>query len=84
VEEAESGGYGLDYVVLDEEIYASPVLCRVPQRMGHLLVELLPRRLEHGLLMRLLSMTRLVIGDVDEGKWAEYRAARSSSSCTGP
>ena len=84
VEEAEPCGYGLDYVVLDEEIDASPVLCRVPQRMGHLLVELLPRRLQHGLLMRLLSMARLIIGDVNEGKWTEYRAARSSGSCTGP
>ena len=81
MEKAESGSYGLDDVVVDEEVYASPVLGRVPQRMGHLLIQFLPRRLQHGLLVRLLSIIRLVVGDLDKCEWAEYRAPRSPRGC---
>jgi len=77
MQKAESSGYGLDYVVLNEEIYASPVPRRVLQRVRYLLVKLLPRRLQHGFFMGLLPIVGLLIGYIDKCKRTEYGTARS-------
>jgi hypothetical protein len=80
MQEAQSSGNGLYYVVLEEEVDAPAVLGRVAQGLGHLLVEFPPRRLQHGRLMRRLAVASVFLGEVHKGK----RAQDCTASCARP
>lgn len=76
VQEAEAGGQRLDYIVVEKKVDASSVLDRVLQRRRDLLVQLLSRRLEHCLFVRLVAITGRAIGHLYKCERTQQRAAR--------